>query len=305
MSVADLPIKTSYMRNDVDPQTSFYVERSNAQVGGHAGAQTEKVLSQSSNDQGGRHSEDQNALLVVMVESAVSEARGANAKVLVIDMFWYYCGRMISGGFSLEVFKQWAPSEKNLIALPGQGGAEGDQWLRRSRGQATAGGEAGPNQQRRRIAEATASGGRWRAMAGESRGGRTRRRPASASGRITGPWSSSMAATADPKKGAAAVRKKGQAAAVTNGNAPEEKTAQRQRRRRRIPRSGSGAANKLDRARARGDSRSTGVTDERMSRRVAVDVDDGSGRRRRRWWRRIFGEGAAAGIFGVSDEMGL
>ncbi|KAK9167855.1 hypothetical protein Scep_003046 [Stephania cephalantha] len=26
---------------------------------------------------------------------------------------------MISGGFSLEVFKQWAPSEKNLIALPG------------------------------------------------------------------------------------------------------------------------------------------------------------------------------------------
>ncbi|KAK9089034.1 hypothetical protein Scep_028116 [Stephania cephalantha] len=26
---------------------------------------------------------------------------------------------MISGGFSLEAFKQWAPSEKNLIALPG------------------------------------------------------------------------------------------------------------------------------------------------------------------------------------------
>ncbi|KAK9136087.1 hypothetical protein Syun_015417 [Stephania yunnanensis] len=26
---------------------------------------------------------------------------------------------MISGGFSLEVFKQWAPSEKNIIALPG------------------------------------------------------------------------------------------------------------------------------------------------------------------------------------------
>ncbi|OAY69787.1 Cleavage and polyadenylation specificity factor subunit 3-II, partial [Ananas comosus] len=26
---------------------------------------------------------------------------------------------MISGGFSLEVFKHWAPSEKNLITLPG------------------------------------------------------------------------------------------------------------------------------------------------------------------------------------------
>ena len=26
---------------------------------------------------------------------------------------------MISGGFSLEVFKQWAPSEENLVTLPG------------------------------------------------------------------------------------------------------------------------------------------------------------------------------------------
>lgn len=26
---------------------------------------------------------------------------------------------MISGGFSLEVFKKWAPSEKNLVTLPG------------------------------------------------------------------------------------------------------------------------------------------------------------------------------------------
>ena len=26
---------------------------------------------------------------------------------------------MISGGFSLEAFKKWAPSEKNLITLPG------------------------------------------------------------------------------------------------------------------------------------------------------------------------------------------
>lgn len=26
---------------------------------------------------------------------------------------------MISGGFSLEVFKQWAPSELNLVTLPG------------------------------------------------------------------------------------------------------------------------------------------------------------------------------------------
>lgn len=26
---------------------------------------------------------------------------------------------MISGGFSLEVFKQWAPSEMNLVTLPG------------------------------------------------------------------------------------------------------------------------------------------------------------------------------------------
>lgn len=26
---------------------------------------------------------------------------------------------MISGGFSLEVFKHWAPSEKNLVTLPG------------------------------------------------------------------------------------------------------------------------------------------------------------------------------------------
>lgn len=25
----------------------------------------------------------------------------------------------ISGGFSLEVFKQWAPSEMNLVTLPG------------------------------------------------------------------------------------------------------------------------------------------------------------------------------------------
>lgn len=26
---------------------------------------------------------------------------------------------MISGGFSLEVFKHWAPSEANLVTLPG------------------------------------------------------------------------------------------------------------------------------------------------------------------------------------------
>lgn len=26
---------------------------------------------------------------------------------------------MISGGFSLEVFKHWAPSEKNLVIMPG------------------------------------------------------------------------------------------------------------------------------------------------------------------------------------------
>lgn len=26
---------------------------------------------------------------------------------------------MLTGGFSLEVFKQWAPCEQNLIALPG------------------------------------------------------------------------------------------------------------------------------------------------------------------------------------------
>lgn len=26
---------------------------------------------------------------------------------------------MISGGFSLEVFKHWAPSENNLVTLPG------------------------------------------------------------------------------------------------------------------------------------------------------------------------------------------
>lgn len=26
---------------------------------------------------------------------------------------------MISGGFSLEVFKRWAPSKMNLITLPG------------------------------------------------------------------------------------------------------------------------------------------------------------------------------------------
>ena len=26
---------------------------------------------------------------------------------------------MISGGFSLEVFKHWAPSEMNLVILPG------------------------------------------------------------------------------------------------------------------------------------------------------------------------------------------
>lgn len=26
---------------------------------------------------------------------------------------------MLIGGFSLEVFKHWAPSEKNLVALPG------------------------------------------------------------------------------------------------------------------------------------------------------------------------------------------
>ncbi|KAK9092749.1 hypothetical protein Syun_027660 [Stephania yunnanensis] len=40
-------------------------------------AQFEKVLSPSSNDQVGRHYEELNALLLVMVESAVSEARGA------------------------------------------------------------------------------------------------------------------------------------------------------------------------------------------------------------------------------------
>ncbi|KAK9106836.1 hypothetical protein Syun_022847 [Stephania yunnanensis] len=70
-------LSTVHQKDDVDPLASFYVDRSNAQAGGHAGVQTENVLSPSSNDQGGRHSEDQNALLMVMVESAVSEARGA------------------------------------------------------------------------------------------------------------------------------------------------------------------------------------------------------------------------------------
>ncbi|KAK9157697.1 hypothetical protein Scep_004271 [Stephania cephalantha] len=137
---------------------------------------------------------------------------------------------------------------------------------------------------------------KWvRPMAAEDRGG----------DRVGGTWGREwadhgaaepclmMAATADRKKGAAAADKRGE-----------------QRRRRRRPRSGSGAGGEYraqQRRRrqhsrsGRGESRSTGVADERLSRRVAVDVDDGSGRRRRRWWRRIFGDGAAAGIFG--DEV--
>ncbi|KAK9101161.1 hypothetical protein Scep_024591 [Stephania cephalantha] len=37
-------------------RASFYVDRSNVQAGGNPGAQTEKVLCPSSNDQAGRHS---------------------------------------------------------------------------------------------------------------------------------------------------------------------------------------------------------------------------------------------------------
>ncbi|KAK9125690.1 hypothetical protein Scep_014536 [Stephania cephalantha] len=248
------------------------MERSNAQVDGHAGAQTEKVLSQSSNDQGGRHSEDQNAMLLVMVEFAVSEAHDTRNSVKEEPRATSGCGGV---------------------------GANGG------------GGGAGPNQRRRRIAEAISGGGGGRTRSDDGVGDTWGREWA-----ITGPRSFVDGRRADPKKGAAAaVRKKGQRRRFEKRGSDGGE----QQRRRRRPRSDSDAggeyraaaaapANKLDRARARDDSRSTGVADERMSRRVAVDVDDGTGRRRRRrrrWWRRIFGDGATAGIFGVSDEMGL
>ncbi|KAK9150942.1 hypothetical protein Syun_009251 [Stephania yunnanensis] len=56
--------------------------------------------------------------------------------------------RMISGGFSLEVFKQWAPFEKNLIALPGREAIHESQMIpktqsRRSRGRLAAAEESG------------------------------------------------------------------------------------------------------------------------------------------------------------------
>ncbi|KAK9169108.1 hypothetical protein Syun_001248 [Stephania yunnanensis] len=55
---------------------------------------------------------------------------------------------MISGGFSLEVFNQWAPSEKNLIALPGREAINESQMIpetqsRRSRGRPTDAEESG------------------------------------------------------------------------------------------------------------------------------------------------------------------
>ncbi|KAK9106756.1 hypothetical protein Syun_022767 [Stephania yunnanensis] len=163
---------------------------------------------------------------------------------------------MISGGFSLEVFKQWAPSEKNLIALPGGnprvvddtrnsvkeeprgtngcGGVWAEQRRRRSRAQlaaaedrggdqAASGSGTGSEQRRRKYAEATRVGGTGGRGMGGSRG----------RGALL------MARDNGSKEGpAAAVQKKGQRWQRTA--APEEKTVQRQWRRSRIPRSGTG-----------------------------------------------------------------
>ncbi|KAK9107440.1 hypothetical protein Syun_023451 [Stephania yunnanensis] len=150
-------------------------------------------------------------------------------------------------------------------------------------GPSSGGDGPGPNQRRRRIAEATR---RWSAAerGPSSFGGRIRRRPVSAA----------------QGGAAAAVRKK---AAPNSGTEGEDRTSSGAGEEYRT--AAATPANNLHRVGARDDSQSTGVANERLSRRVAVDVDGGSGRRRRRWWRRIFGDGAAAGIFGVSDEMGL
>ncbi|KAK9167378.1 hypothetical protein Scep_002569 [Stephania cephalantha] len=138
---------------------------------------------------------------------------------------------MISGGFSLEVFKQWAPSEMNLIALPGQGGVKGDQRLRRSRveqrrrrsrAQPVAAEDRGGDQERAAAARGPSSGG-----------GQLRRRPVSAAQGASdladhgvtgssGGGSTIWAATADLNKGEAATDPKKGAAATTNSGAGGE-----------------------------------------------------------------------------------
>ncbi|KAK9121873.1 hypothetical protein Syun_019490 [Stephania yunnanensis] len=170
--------------------------------------------------------------------------------------------------------------------------------IRRSWGRAAAATELGPTSggggSRRQPSGGWRRSGVLAAAADECEGDQRRRHRGSRSGRITGPRS-----PVDDQ----------QRQIQRRGSGGGE-----QRRQRRRLRCGAGGeyraaaavpADNLDRAGARGDSRSTGVADEQLSRRVAVDVDDGSGRRRRWWWRRIFGDGATAGIFGISDEMSL
>ncbi|KAK9121696.1 hypothetical protein Syun_019313 [Stephania yunnanensis] len=88
---------------------------------------------------------------------------------------------MISGGFSLEVFKQWAPSEKNLIALPGVAlslfskANHDTQNSIKEEPRATSGHErAGRAKRRRRIVRLPGGGRRRsgvRAVAADDRGG--------------------------------------------------------------------------------------------------------------------------------------
>ncbi|KAK9099247.1 hypothetical protein Syun_026292 [Stephania yunnanensis] len=139
---------------------------------------------------------------------------------------------MISRGFSLEVFKQWAPFEKNLIALLGQGGVEGDQRLRRSRGRSNGGG-----------GELKRNRGGGAAPADERGGDQHRRHKGPRSGRIAGCGALSMASGGGSKKGQRwRFEKRGAAAAANSSTggedraaavAPEENTAQRQRQQHR------------------------------------------------------------------------
>ncbi|KAK9162423.1 hypothetical protein Syun_003325 [Stephania yunnanensis] len=212
---------------------------------------------------------------------------------------------MISGGFSLEVFKQWAPSENNLIALPG---FELGYWVRAiyvwlqniDNGSLCCDG--------RRPVAAEESG---RAAAAAdygltSGGGGSRRRP-----NLTRQWRITRGDQAAAAQGVAEWADHGCTGGSGGGSkigewriqrmgqrwrrtaAPEEKTVHRQRCRRRIQRSAS-----TPRGRSGRGARRLAVADERLSREswstsmmvVDDDADGGGGGssatlRRGRSWR--------------------
>ncbi|KAK9126683.1 hypothetical protein Scep_015529 [Stephania cephalantha] len=175
-------------------------ERSNAQVGGHAGAQTEKVLSRSSNDQGGRHSRTERSVPGDGGVRGVWRHVGPNAK------------GMISGGFSLEVFKQWAPSEMNLIALPGREAIHESQMIPETRSKRSPGRlallveespsssacGAGPNQWRGRSRRRHQHGGHGGSEGPSSNGGGQSRGDS-----VDGTGASDLAITASQRSRAA------------------------------------------------------------------------------------------------------